>query len=47
MPIVIGHIVDQRFQNFVEIAANSWDLRTQIEMLEEWMTNHSDTLDNR
>jgi hypothetical protein len=47
MPVVIRRIVDQRFHNFVEIAADSWDLRTQIESLEEWMTKHSDSLDKR
>lgn len=47
MPVVIRRIIDQRFHNFVEIEADSWDLRTQIESLEEWMANHSDSLDKR
>jgi len=47
MPVVIRKIVDQRFHNFVEIEADSWDLRTQIESLENWMAKHSDSLDNR
>jgi hypothetical protein len=47
MPVVIRKMVDQRFHNFVEIEADSWDLRTQIESLEEWMAKHGDSLDNR
>ena len=37
MPVIIRRIVDDRFKNHAEIAGESWDLRTQIEALEEWL----------
>ena len=45
MPVVIRRIVDDRFKNHTEIAADSWDLRTQIEALEEWLSANLNALD--
>ena len=45
MPVVIRRIVDDRLKNHTEIAEESWDLRTQIETLEEWLTANPDELD--
>ena len=44
MPVVIRRIVDDRFKNFAEVAPYSWDLRTQIEALEEWMVENGQKL---
>jgi hypothetical protein len=40
MPVIIRRVVDDHFKNFTEIAGDSWDLRTQIEALEEWLSVH-------
>ena len=45
MPVVIRRIVNNRFENHSEVAADSWDLRTQIEALEEWMNVNGRSLD--
>lgn len=45
MPIIIRRIVDDRFKNHTEIAGDSWDLRTQIEALEEWLSANPNELD--
>ena len=45
MPVVVRRIVDDRFKNYTEIAGNSWDLRTQIEALEEWLVVNPNELD--
>ena len=45
MPVVIRRIVDDRFKNHTEIAGDSWDLRTQIEALEEWLVANPNELD--
>ena len=45
MPVVIRRVVDDRFENYSEIAPGSWDLRTQIEALEEWLSTNPDELD--
>jgi len=45
MPVVIRCVVDDRFKNHTEVAADSWDLRTQIEALEEWLSANSNELD--
>ncbi len=38
MPVVIRRIVEDRYENYADVAADSWDLRTQIEALEEWLS---------
>jgi hypothetical protein len=45
MPVVIRRILKDRFKNHTEIAHDSWDLRTQIQALEEWLTVHPHELD--
>ena len=45
MPVIIRQIVEDRFQNHSDIAARSWDLRTQIEALEEWLEANPEALD--
>jgi hypothetical protein len=37
MPVIIRRIINDRFEYHTEIAADSWDLRTQIDALEEWL----------
>ena len=44
MPVVIRRIVGDRFKNHAEIAGDSWDLRTQIEALEEWLAANPNEL---
>jgi hypothetical protein len=44
MPVIIRRVVDDRFKNYMELAADSWDLRTQIEALEEWLTANANDL---
>ena len=43
MPVIIRRIVDDRFKNFAEVN-DSWDLRTQVEALEEWMDKNAESL---
>lgn len=45
MPVIIRRIVAQRFKNHAEVAPDCWDLRTQIEALEEWMVVNGGSLD--
>jgi hypothetical protein len=45
MPVVIRRVVGDRFENHTEIAGDAWDLRTQIEALEEWLSAHPIELD--
>ena len=45
MPVVIRRIVNNRFENHGEVAGDNWDLRTQIEALEEWMNVNGRNLD--
>lgn len=45
MPVVIRRVVGDRFKNYTEIGADSWDLRTQIDVLEEWMGANPNELD--
>lgn len=47
MPVILRRIHHQKFMNHTEIAGDSWDLRTQIEALEEWMITHGRTLDTQ
>lgn len=46
MPVIIRRVIDDRFKNHTEISGESWDLRTQIEALEEWLTANPDELDS-
>ena len=45
MPVIIRKIVDDRAKNYTEVAAESWDLRTQIEALEAWLSETRNRLD--
>lgn len=45
MPVIIRRTVNQRFEKYAEIASNSWDLRTEIEALEEWLIANARSLD--
>jgi hypothetical protein len=45
MPVIIRRILGDRFKNHTEIAADSWDLRTQIEALEQWLSTNPNALD--
>ena len=45
MTTVIRRVVGDRFENHVELATDSWDLRTQIETLEEWLFSSKQDLD--
>ena len=45
MPVIIRRTVSQRFEKYAEIASNSWDLRTEIEALEEWLIANARSLD--
>ncbi|MEL6896541.1 MAG: hypothetical protein AAFP90_10595 [Planctomycetota bacterium] len=37
MSVIIRRIVGGQFENHAMIAKESWDLRTQVEALEEWL----------
>ena len=45
MPVVIRQIVEDGTKNHSDVAADSWDLRTQIEALEEWLSDSPGQLD--
>ena len=45
MPVVIRKIVEDRVENHADVATDSWDLRTQIEALEEWLSANPAHLD--
>ena len=45
MPVIIRKIVDDSTVNYVEVATGSWDLRTQIEAFETWLSESPGRLD--
>lgn len=45
MPIIIRRLANQQCESHAEVAPDSWDLRTQIEALEEWMSVNGGSLD--
>ena len=45
MPVIIRRIIDDGFKNHAEVAAGEWDLRKQIEALEQWLLAHGSELD--
>ena len=46
MPTIIRRIIDDRLENYADVASDSWDLRTQIEALEQWLIDHPNELDS-
>ena len=45
MPCVIRKIVNDRYENLVELAPDEWSLREQVEALEGWLRDHRNELD--
>ena len=45
MPCIIRKIVEDRYENLVELAPGTWRLREQVEALEKWLDGHRQELD--
>ena len=41
MPVAIRQIVGKSFTHHTDLAGDSWDLREQMETLQEWMSNNT------
>ena len=40
MPCVIRKTLNDRFENYAEVASNEWRLRELVEALEVWLRDH-------
>lgn len=45
MPIVIRKVVNEHYENFIELAPEEWRLREQVEALEQWLCEDRRGLD--
>ena len=47
MPCWIRKVAGDHFENFVEIAAEEWKLREQVQALEAWLGENTGQLDTQ